>query len=55
MNTLWLDMLYGKGFLAILPHRIVSNLIQLPIDTIVLFAVLSAVEKGAKKYWVNQE
>lgn len=55
MNTLWLDMLYGKGFLAILPHRIVSNLIQLPIDVIVLFAVLSAVEKGAKKYWVNQE
>ena len=25
LNTLWLDMLYGKGFLAILPARAVKN------------------------------
>ncbi len=55
LNTLWLDMLYGKGFWALLPHRIVSNLIQLPIDTVVLFAVLTAVQKAAKRYWRDRE
>ena len=55
LNTLWLDMLYGKGFWALLPHRIVSNLIQLPIDTVVLFAVLTAVQKAAKRYWRDRK
>ncbi len=55
LNTLWLDMLYGKGFWALLPHRIVSNLIQLPIDTLVVFAVLTAVQKAAKKYWRDRK
>ena len=36
LNTLWLDMLYGKGFLAILPMRIVKNLIMWPTDYIYL-------------------
>ena len=31
LNTLWLDMLYGKGFLAILPARALKNLIMWPI------------------------
>ena len=33
LNTLWLDMLYGKGFLVLLPARAVKNLIMWPIDT----------------------
>ena len=36
LNTLRLDMLYGKGFLAILPMRIVKNLIMWPTDYIYL-------------------
>jgi ECF transporter S component (folate family) len=43
LNTLWLNMLYGKAFSVILPARIVSNLIQLPVDTIVYFILLKAV------------
>ena len=35
LNTLWLDMLYGKGFLAILPMRTVKNLIMWPIDSFI--------------------
>lgn len=51
LNTLWLNILYGKGFLAILPGRIVSNAIQLPIDTILMFIILEAVDKVKRKYW----
>ena len=36
LNTLRLDMLYGKDFLAILPMRIVKNLIMWPTDYIYL-------------------
>lgn len=46
LNTLWLDMLYGKGFLAILPTRVISNLIQLPADTLILWVVLRSVSKA---------
>ena len=45
LNTIWLNMLYGKGFLALLPPRIISNLIQLPLDTILLWFVLQAVSR----------
>ncbi len=38
-NTLWISMLYGKGFIAILPARVIKNAVMLPIDTqIVYFA-----------------
>ena len=35
LTTLWLSMLYGKGFMAILPMRIVANAIMLPIDFVI--------------------
>ena len=47
-NTLWLDMLYGKGFLAILPARILSNALMLPIDTIICYVVLKAVDRSIR-------
>lgn len=40
MNTLWSSMLTGKAFLAILPARVVKNLIQIPVDTVVHFVLL---------------
>lgn len=40
-NTLWISVLYGKGFLAILPMRLLKNVIMLPIDTIITFALLT--------------
>ena len=36
LNTLRLDMFYGKGFLAILPMRTVKNLIMWSTDYIYL-------------------
>ena len=51
LNTLWLNMLYGKGFMAILPGRAVSNAVMLPIDTAIMFLMLQAVDWMVKKYF----
>lgn len=48
LNTLWLNMLYGKGFLAILPGRIASNAVMLPIDTAIMYFMLEAVDRTIK-------
>ncbi|WP_099468959.1 folate family ECF transporter S component [Konateibacter massiliensis] len=48
LNTLWLSMLYGKGFMILLPARILKNLIMWPVDTIILFIILTYVVKLIK-------
>jgi len=45
LNTLWLDMLYGKGFMAILPARALKNLIMWPIDSVIFFTLTGILEK----------
>lgn len=45
LNTLWISMLYGKGFMALLPGRILKNAIMLPIDTVILFVAMGLVLK----------
>lgn len=40
LNTFWLSILYGKGFMVILPIRIIKNLIMWPIESIILFIIL---------------
>lgn len=39
LNTLCLSFLYGKGFMVLLPPRIIQNLILWPIDSFVFFYV----------------
>ena len=39
LNTLWLSMLGGKAFMAILPPRLLKNIIMWPIDSLVFFAL----------------
>ena len=48
LNTLWLSMLYGKAFTVLLPARVIKNLVMLPIDTIILLALLTYAEKTIK-------
>ena len=48
LNTLWLNMLYGKAIAAILPARIASNAVMLPIDTFIMFVMLQVVCKVKK-------
>lgn len=49
-NTLWISVLYGKGFLAILPMRLLKNVIMLPIDTIITFAMLTLATQIATQF-----
>lgn len=45
LNTLWLDMLYGKGFFVLLPARAIKNLIMWPIDSAVFFVFTRMIER----------
>ena len=45
LNTFWLSLLYGGAFVVILPARVLTNLIMLPIDTAMAFIVLRFVER----------
>ena len=45
LNTVFLTMLYGPSRLATLPIRVVKNLIQLPIDCLLLGTVSKAVKR----------
>ncbi len=44
LNTYWLALLYGDGFFAILPLRVLKELIMLPVNTILLYSVIKGVE-----------
>ena len=50
-GTLWSSMLYGYGFMAILPARLIKNLIQWPVDSAILFVILQTVLKTVKRVW----
>lgn len=40
LNTLWLKLLYGNAFFAILPARALKNLIQYPVDVCLLYPIV---------------
>ena len=46
LGTYWLDVMYGKGFIALLPGRLTKNIVMVPIETIVFIAIYKAIEKG---------
>jgi hypothetical protein len=48
-------MLYGKAFLAILPGRLVSNAVMLPIDTAIMFFMLQAVDRTIRRYFDDNQ
>ena len=49
LGTLWLNVLYGKAFLAILPMRALKNIILLPINSFMAFAILKFLEQYKQK------
>ena len=49
MNTYWLTLLYGTDFIAILPMRLLKTAIMLPVDTILMFLIMSRVAAFFKK------
>ncbi|HBB29064.1 MAG TPA: folate family ECF transporter S component, partial [Clostridiales bacterium] len=48
LNTYFLSVLYGKGYLVFLPARVLSNFFIIPIYTVVIATILEAVNKRFK-------
>ena len=46
LNTYWLTVLYGNGFAALLPVRIVKEALLLPIDIILYYTVARVLGKA---------
>lgn len=44
LGTLWLSMLYGKGFLVLLPMRVFKNLVMWPINSMLFYSIGKALE-----------
>ena len=48
MDSLWLYILYSKGFIAQLPVRVFKSLVELPLDVVILFGMGKALERVKK-------
>jgi ECF transporter S component (folate family) len=44
LNTLCLSILYGKGFMVLLPARALKNLVMWPIDTMIFYSLIKALD-----------
>lgn len=44
LGTLWLSILYGKGFMVLLPMRVVKNLIQWPMNSALFYTIGKTLE-----------
>lgn len=44
LGTLWLSMLYGKAFMALLPLRVIKNLVMWPVNSILLYSIGKTLE-----------
>ncbi len=46
LNTYWLTLLYGDGFVALLPARIVKQAVMLPIETALFYTVAKTLARA---------
>lgn len=46
LNSVWLSMLYGNGFVAVLTARVVKELVMIPIHSAILFAIVTALGRA---------
>lgn len=44
LNTLCLSILYGKGFMVLLPARALKNLVMWPIDSMIFYSMTKALD-----------
>lgn len=44
LGTLWLSMLYGKAFMALLPLRVIKNLVMWPVNSILFYSIGKTLE-----------
>ena len=56
LNSLWLNIMYGKGgFIAIISARVVKELVMIPVNTILITAVLKPISQFAYRHVLSQE
>ena len=52
LNSLWISILYKKAFWVYLSGRIIKNIIMLPIEIVILFAVIELlIRSGVQKMY----
>jgi ECF transporter S component (folate family) len=45
LNTIWLSILYGQAFKALLLPRLIKNLITWPVYSIIMLVIFTAIER----------
>ncbi len=46
LGTLWLNIMYGQAFFAILPMRVFKNLIMWPVNSVIFYTLAWTLEQG---------
>lgn len=49
LGTFWLSVLYGNAFVVLLPARLLTNAITLPVDCVVLYVTLRYIGQTARQ------
>ena len=55
INSFWINLLYGKAYFAVLASRVVTQIIMLPIQVIVIFAIEKFTRPFFEKYLYTEE
>lgn len=55
ISSLWIHILYGKVYFAVLLSRVVTQIIMLPIHVIVIYAIEKFTRPFFEKYLNNEE
>lgn len=54
LNTIWLTMLTGKGFMAIIVPRVIKDLIMIPIQTVLVYMCCDRIVSLVKLKFAKQ-
>ena len=46
LNSVWLSLLYGNGFVAVLTARVLKEVIMIPVNSAIIFAIVKALTRA---------
>lgn len=46
LNSVWLSLLYGNGFVAVLTARVIKEIVMIPIHSAVLYAIVTTLKRS---------
>lgn len=50
LNTLWLTQYLGKGFLVLLPVRVLNSIINIPAQAFIVYTILKYQDRFLKNH-----